>query len=267
MEEAPGEQYKKPVYDGDYAAAECSAFDDMFPTIDRMYSDQSPWNGILYPDHGEVYALPWQCETDSGTLHMWVYSQRFCYRLDKWVREIEGAIQLEYAVRNLGPFPLDFIYAAHCMLKAEEGARLELPFEYGAPCTTTFSDTPELGGYGNKVTWPIQTGFDISYTYPKSRREAFKVYFDQRIERGKCSYLYTDGSKLDVTFSSETLPYFGIWANYGAFKGMYNVAIEPCSGSYDRPDLARKHGQYSVLEGYGEYAWSIGFDMMVETKG
>ena len=262
LEETIGEVYKKPFYDGVYIDAECSAFDDMFPTIDRMICEQYPWVGTVCPDHGEVYALPWQSETDGDSLHLWVYSPRFCYRLDKWVRDEKGAIKVDYCASNLGPFPFDFIYAAHCMLKAENGARLELPFVEGSLCTTTFNtNAPELGSYGNKITWPTQDGFDLTYTYPKSRDLTFKVYFDQRISDGMCSYHYPDGLRLDVSFSNDTLPYFALWTNLGNFKNMYNIAIEPCSGSFDRPDLARKHGQYSVLEGNGKYSWFIAFDM------
>lgn len=33
--------------------------------------------------------------------------------------------------------------------------------------------------------------------------------------------------------------YLGVWTNTGGFENMYNVAIEPCSGAFDRADLAK----------------------------
>ena len=53
MAEAPGEKYRKLAYGGSYVAAECSAFDDMFPTIDPCICNDYPWQGAEYPDHGE----------------------------------------------------------------------------------------------------------------------------------------------------------------------------------------------------------------------
>ena len=35
--QAKSPKYKTLEYDGDFGEAECSGFDDMFPTIDRMY--------------------------------------------------------------------------------------------------------------------------------------------------------------------------------------------------------------------------------------
>jgi hypothetical protein len=263
LEESIGAKYKIPHYDGVYIDAECSAFDDMFPTVDRFRCDRYPWEGTVYPDHGEVYALPWEYRISENTLEMAVYSARFGYRLTKRIQSEGDAIRIDYEAHNLGPFPFDYIYMAHCMLKAEEGAVLKLPFHDGAPATVIFSDNESLGNYGEKIVWPITNGFDLSRTLPEASRTGFKVFFDQKTSGNQCEYQYKDGTKLKCRFSSDTLPYFALWANYGAFKDMYNVAIEPSSGVLDRPDIARKHGKYSELGAYATDCWTLKFDVEI----
>ena len=53
LEEAPGEAYRRLTLSGSYVEAECSAFDDMFPTIDPCDTA-----GFVYPDHGDVCRVP-----------------------------------------------------------------------------------------------------------------------------------------------------------------------------------------------------------------
>lgn len=108
LAQAESGQYKKPIYAGSYTDAECSGFDDMLPTIDPYVSTEYPWSGIEYPDHGEVYALNWQYEVLGDTLHMWVYSVRFSYRLDKWITEKEGGIIIAYQLTNLTEFEFNY---------------------------------------------------------------------------------------------------------------------------------------------------------------
>lgn len=258
LEQRPGTHYRKPSYAQDYTSAECSGFDDMFPTIDECACRRDPWKGIVYPDHGEVYSLPWEWEKNESCLHMWVYSVRFCCRLDKWIEETDcGGMRIRYQVRNNSPFPFSFLYAAHIMLHAEEGAALHVPYQRGAVCTTVFSDDERLGAYGQKVRWPEHNGMNMQITQPKSAKKGFKIYFDERTEGGLCRYQYRDGSAVTISFRG--LPYLAIWANYNAFLGMYNVAVEPASASMDSPAAAEDYGTATVLDAKGTYRFALEF--------
>jgi len=259
LEQATGQCYRKPQYAASYIDAECSAFDDMFPTIDECFGMEYPWHGTLYPDHGEVYSLPWQYEKLDDCLHMWVYSVRFSYRLDKFIYDKEGALRVAYKAHNLSPFAFSCLYAAHCMLKAEEGAVLEVPYEDGSRCTLIFSDIKQLGSYGDKIIWPAHNGWDLSRTPPKSAGVGYKIYFDQPMGESICTYAYPNGQRLRMRLKG--MPYFAIWANYGAFKGMYNVAVEPCTAALDSPFIAKAHGKGSSLPGGAAYEWEMEFDM------
>ena len=259
LEQDPGTAYRKPVYGGDYVAAECSAFDDMFPTIDAVICNEHPWKGVELPDHGEVYALKWEWEVLDDVLHMWVYSVRFGYRLDKWVEEQDGALHIRYQVQNLTDFDFNCIYAAHCMVAAEKGVVLEVPYEAGAAVTTIFSESGRIGKYSSKAAWPVHEGLDLSVFPGDDERDAYKYFFDEPAPEGKCVCRYPDGSALHFGFDCEAMPWLGVWTNPGGFKGLHNIALEPCTGAFDRPDVAKLHGKHSILKAKQKKDWYVSF--------
>lgn len=259
LEQDPGASYRKPVYAGSYVAAECSAFDDMFPTIDAIICNEYPWTGVELPDHGEIYALKWEWETVDDSVHMWVYSVRFGYRLDKWIEEKDGALLIRYKVENLTGFDFNYIYAAHCMVAACEGVVLEVPYKDGAPVTTIFSESGRIGRYGSKAVWPVYNGLDMSVFPSEEDRDAYKYFFDEPAPGGECVCRYPDGSALHFRFDHAAMPWLGIWYNPGGFKGLHNIAIEPCTGAFDRPDVAKLHGKQSILKGYETKEWFVSF--------
>ena len=254
MEQNPGEKYQKLSYAGEYVPAECSAFDDMFPTIDAFRCNQFPWNGAEMPDHGEVCGLPWDYEITGDSLKLSTYGVRFPYRFQKSVGEENGNIKISYKVTNLCPFDFDFVYAAHCMIAGEAEAEVTFPFSHGEICTGIFHEQHEFS-YGDKMTWQGCT------LPPKGDNRAYKFFFDKPIPEGWCKCTYKDGSFVKMVFPEDKLPWMGLWLNTGSFKNMYNIAFEPCSGTHDRPDIARQHGKFSVLPAKGTYEWFLKFEV------
>ena len=269
--QADGRSYKKLAYTGDYVAAECSGFDDMFPNIDEYEYMDFPWVGTMMPDHGEVCGLPWEYEIlESGNcLHFWVYSVRFAYRLDKWVRfEGDDEMTIEYEAKNLSPFDLDFIWAGHVMINAQQGAQITLPFKDGAKATCVFCSDESFAKAGDVLVWPQKSAIDGGQAQLNVTGErnldgrTYKYYFDEEASQGWCRYKYPDGTGLELKFDNSAVPYLGIWVNDGAFKGYHNIAFEPCTGTFDDPGRAKQHGQNSVLKEGGEYAWTISLKAM-----
>ena len=264
--QADGRNYKKLEYAGDYVAAECSGFDDMFPNIDEYEYKDFPWEGAVMPDHGEVCGLPWEYEIlESGNcLHCWVYSLRFAYRIDKWVRfNGDDELTMEYEAKNLSPFDLDFIWAGHIMINAQEGARITLPYKNGSEVTCVFCSDRLFAKPDDTLVWPQtvnangeQARLDITGERSTDGK-TYKYYFDEAVPEGWCKYTYSDGTGLELKFDNSAVPYLGIWVNDGAFKGYHNIAFEPCTGTFDDPGRAKQHGQNSVLQANGEYAWIV----------
>lgn len=260
----PGGRYLTPVYDGDYVRAECSGFDDMFPTIDEVYYERFPWTGVRIPDHGEVYALKWDHEIKENELSMGVCGVRLPYRLEKTIRFAdERTLCVEYRAVNLSGFPMDCLWAAHPMIRAEEGGRMIAPFADGAPATCVFSLDEGLGKYGSRIEWPRAVRRDgraqrLDETGAFSEKEnSYKIFFDEPAPEGWFTYVYPSGTALTLRFPPEKVPYLGLWVNEGYLHGFHNVAPEPCTGSWDRIDLARRHGQFGALAAYGEETWFL----------
>jgi hypothetical protein len=262
LSQGTNKKYKKLEYDGDYVAAECTGFDDMFPAIDAYYYDRYPWQGVRVPDHGEVCGLKWQALQTDAALTLYTHSPRFGYSFEKTVTEKNGALSIGYKVTNNTQFPFDFIYAAHCMIAAEKGGTIFFPgVKAGEKSTLVFSGGGKRGRYGSPFVWDAKDKTQVLTPEAGERDETYKFFFDDKRPEGRCEYRYAGGTVFALEYSADKLPYLGVWINNHAFHGLCSVAFEPCSGSFDRPDAARIRGQGSVLSPYASYEWNITFSV------
>lgn len=244
-----GEKYSHLAYDGNYVESECSAFDDMMPTID-------PWhNGIReYADHGEVCRLPWEYEiihksSEDNILHMIVNSLFGDYQFEKWYSQSKnGGLTISYKVTNLTSEPLPVLWACHMMLAAHENTYVSIPEIKNNPAEIMFSLHDVLGKKG--------TVLQLEQDHPLLKSEAFsedgssyKFYLQKPVE-GPITYG-------DVMITACGAPFVGLWMNNGSFKKMYNAAIELCTGGFDTPGEAMKRGQDVMLPARGERTWKI----------
>jgi hypothetical protein len=261
--QAPGQQYLVQPFDGDYVSGECTGFDDMFPTIDLCYYDRFPWQGTKMADHGEVWSLPWHHEVDGERLHFAVYGVRFPYKLEKWVSfRKDTVLRLEYRLTNLSPFDFDFVWAAHMMINLEEGAELVLP-DGVKGILGTFSLDGGFGTYGDEYDWPVGTlpdgtRKDFRLLESRSTRVAYKYYVKGRLPEGWCGLKYHRSDfSLALSFPAERVPYLGVLPNEGGWRDYYNIFLEPCTASFDRPDAARYRGEGATVAGRATYEWHL----------
>lgn len=267
--QAEGNSYKELEYDGDYVESECSGFDDMFPTIDKTYYINYPWKGVEIPDHGEVCGLKWDYTIEDNCLHMHVNGVRFPYKLEKWIRaDQDDDIRIDYKLTNSSDFDMDFIWAGHIMLNARDGAELLLPYEEGAEAICVFSSDVNLGQFGDTVVWPEtqkkdgkSQRLDITHKH-NARGNSYKYYFKEEMPDNWFGYRYPD-DKLEIIISlpKDKVPYLGIWVNEGSFKNYHSIAPEPCTGTFDKPEMAKSFGQNSVLKAKSEYSWFLRFEL------
>jgi len=263
MVQRPGEEYLLQPFDGDYVAGECSGFDDMFPTIDACYYDRFPWQGTKMADHGEVWSLPWEHQVEADNLYFAVYGVRFPYKLEKWVSFREDSLlRLDYRLTNPSPFDFDFVWAAHMMINIEEEAELVLP-EGVKSIVGTFSLTGNFGIYGDEFAWPIGTLPDSSQKdfrqlQPKSAKDTYKYYVKGRMPEGWCGLKYHQSDfSLALSFPVDQVPYLGVLPNEGGWRDYYNIFLEPCTTSFDRPDVARYRGETAIVQGNTTYEWHL----------
>jgi hypothetical protein len=241
----------------------------MFPTIDSMTYSDYPWQGVEMADHGEVCGLPWEVEIGADDLLMSVYGVRFPYKLEKRITfESEHVLRIDYRAINLSPFDFDFLWAAHPMIDTADGVEILVPYEGQQEARCIFSSDPQLGAYGDQLSWPEtlrKDGKNENLARIKAREQTnpleaktYKYFFKSRLPEGWCAIRYdSDGTELRFIFPEERVPFLGIWMNEGVFKDHYNVALEMCTGSMDRPDMAKLFRQNSILHGKSEYSWFL----------
>jgi hypothetical protein len=259
----PYEKYLIEPYDGDYVAAECSGFDDMFPTIDRCFYESYPWQGTSIPDHGEVWSIPWDHSVVDDTLYFATCGVRFPYKLEKWIHFTDDVIlRIDYRLTNLSNFDFDFMWAGHTMFYLEEGCELALPPGV-KHVVSTMSYSGALGTYGDEFEWPTfrlpdGTRRDLRRIRPKRAKDTEKYFIKGKMPEGWCAVRYPESNfTLALSFPVTQVPYLAILPNEGGWRDLYNIFLEPCTASFDRLDVARLHGQFSTVKAKSTYEWYL----------
>ena len=256
------EIYRDQPFDGTFVDGECSGYDDMFPTIDICQYENKPWEGVKMADHGEVWSLPWEVsESDSSSLKMSVKGVHFPYELEKSISFInENKLRLDYTLTNSSPFDFEFLWAGHLMINIEEGTRVLVPEDCRETITVL---TNGKGTFGDINNWPLFKDihgkpYRADISRPKEINGFEKYYFNNKLKDGWCELKYPGNKNiLKISFPVGTVPYLGILMNEGGWDDLYNIIIEPCTICYDRPDVAKKHGQVSKVKAFGKYLWYI----------
>lgn len=237
LEQAKGEKYLTLTPEGSYIDSECSAFDDMFPTIDPC-----EMNGKRYLDHGEVCRIAHSYEIKGERLVMNCRANEVNAEFSKEIAATDKGIVIYYRIKNLNDEPLPYIWAGHMMFHAREGAQVFSNEPGGSGICKIFGDMPEE--------------FKAAGKYSEDG-ESYKYYIAAPFSPLECGIDYKNGEKLTVSFDGEAVKWFGVWINNGSFKGMYNIALEPCTAPYDSPIKAENAGAGSVIEGGGEVRFTM----------
>lgn len=257
-------QYCMAKYGMGYLEGECAGVDEMFPNIDEFFYDNEPWKGVCFPDHGEVWALPWKIEYQPDKIIFSSYGIKLPYQLIKQVSwEDNNTLNMNYTVKNLSSFKMDYIWAAHMMLAGEKGAFFSFP-DGLSKAYTTMSDSGTIGRYGDTFFYPFikktdGTVYDISTYRGEDADDYQKFYFADALPEdiGWGTINYPDGYKLTVEFPTDRVPYLGAIQAEGGKLDLRCMFLEPCTGAFDRPDLAKMHSMNSVLNPYEEHKWYL----------
>ena len=263
----PGEVYRKTGYGDGYETGEVSGFDEMFPTITKCRCENPFAYGVdvadvvEIPDHGEVWSIPWEYETEGDTVRLQVNGVRFPYRLEKIVSLSGAVIHIEYAAENLSGSDFDFIWAAHPLFNASEGMEIIVP--EGMNEIINSVPGPRFKEYGERLSFPVARLADGNEfrcdAVPAQNDTGYqKYYFSGKVGEGWC-LLYDRGHRLNIglSFPADTVPYLGMWVNEGGWEGQYNIAPEPATGGMDSVDAAKKWGMNSVLKPGEPYRWHL----------
>lgn len=256
--QSPKDQLTIPTYGSKFSDYDSSGFDDVFPSIDECID---PVTKETIPDHGEVWALPWQVKEEETALIFTVTSPKFSYRLSKKVELKENRLCFGYVLENLGGDTFYFIWTPHALLRASTNIRI-LVEQHLKKVISVEHSTEHLGEWGTIHEFPItkskKTGknIDLSLVEPVTVQNCEKFYFTEKVKAGVCGIINDETRRyLKYFYPPEKIPYLGIWKTHGGYRGDYNIALEPCTGVYDNLYVAKSIRKVSSVDGYKQFDW------------
>jgi hypothetical protein len=256
---------RRPMYGDYYPDCDTSGWDECFPTISEVFYPEPPWTGILVPDHGEVWALPWSWESQGDILRLWVHGVRFPYRFERSMDFSDpDRVVVTYVVQNFAPFEFKCFWSMHPTFNVTPATRILLPPQ--SRVRVELSTDDRLGLFLAEHAWPMtvdRLGQEVDMSLMGSIDQGFgDKLFTTPLSEGWAAF--TDPSTqqyLAFTFCRHEVPHVGICANRGAWsaggKPYFALMLEPCNGWPDRLDLAMTRGRHITVPALGQWSWSV----------
>jgi hypothetical protein len=250
--EIPTESY----YDVPYADSWYAGWDECFPAVAAGKYPGKPYEGIVVPDHGELWGLPTTAvPTKNGITTVW-HGLRFGYRLTRKLFLEEASLVAEYVLINLSPFEFRFVWAQHALLSMHSPLQVQL--DRGAPFR--FSHDHHGKVINAPFAWPTTgEGDDLAQPANLPPKRGWKVFSEDPIS-SQAKVVYPDrGRQLRIEYKTDEngpAGYWGLWINTGGWDGQKNLAIEATTGRFDAVDQAVKDGSAGHVGPGGRCDWS-----------
>jgi galactose mutarotase-like enzyme len=261
----PADRPFKPVdYGASFVDQDMSGWDEMFPTINAChYPLDGPYKNAALPDHGEVWALPWErVEAAPAALAFQVSGRALPYRLTRTMSLPDAqTLRLDYAVENTGDVQLAGLWAAHPQFTAPPATAIRLP-----DSTDTVIAVQPLGDWcpvGTRLQWPVATAPEdqrirLDRVTSAQAQTSRKVYLPPDDPVSWARLIETDANHwLHMAWDVSRVPYLGIWVDEGRYNPALTIAFEPSTGFYDDLSLASEKGRVPSLAPGDTSEWSI----------
>lgn len=256
-------------YGARYDAYDYSGWDECFPRIGECFYPEAPWRGILVPDHGELWTLPWQTEFSDGILHQSVHGVHFPYRFERRIDFNGGSrLGIAYRVENHAPFPFKAFWSAHPMLAVTPMSRFLLP--EGPRVRVEVSKHQWLGSYLAEHPWPLtrdHRGREVDLgRIGSAAQDHVDKLFSTRLSDG-WGAMYDEASQdfFVWRFRPDDVPFVGVCAIRGRWPTEDHSTliglVEPCTGWPDRLDVAIDRGEHQTFSPGDGLTWCLALDV------
>jgi hypothetical protein len=260
----PERGYQEPMYGSGWAEYDMSGWEDCIPTVAASEYPEPPWEGIPLPEHGEVWALPWDARATDEAVELIIHGVRLPYRFEKSI-SIEGnGVCLHHRLVNPSAFPIRYIWATHPLFDVRPGTHIVLPKVTSV--LLDWSRNDRLGSYLDELSWPVAQDtqgrpVQLDRIGESQLGYADKLYTSQ-VTEGWCGlYDPENGNAVVLTFDARQLPYVGVWINQGGYPvdgvPCYNVALEPTCGYPDLLDVACSQGAAATIAPGQQQEWTV----------
>ncbi len=238
---APANRAFQPLaYGTSFVAQDMSGWDEMLPTIDTCpYPVPGLFAGTALPDHGEIWALPWDTVAlQPDAVALAVTGRGLPYQLTRTMRAITASVvRLEYEVRSTGSETLALLWAAHPQFTADAGTRIVLPPEVQTVYNVLQTDS--WGAPGSCYAWPqalTRRGEPFALDHLSDpHRPGYRKFYVLPDQPVSCAALVQSSGMhwLRLSWDSGQIPYLGIWIDECSFNSVSTIALEPSTGFYD----------------------------------
>ncbi|HMP39407.1 MAG TPA: DUF5107 domain-containing protein [Roseiflexaceae bacterium] len=227
----------------------CGGWDELFP-------NDAPTDvaGDSYPDHGELWSMPYDWQVDQGAgevvLRMWRSGVVTPTRIEKQIvlRAAESHLQIRSQIHNDGARPLDFLWKLHPALRISPASRIDLPAGR-VLVDAVFRD--RLAPTTAEFRWPhaIADGTPVDMRQvPPAEAHTCDFYYAVDLAAGWCALTDTAAAAgFGLAFDPQVFRSVWVFGAYGGWRGLYTTILEPCSGYPYRLEDAIAQGTASML--------------------
>lgn len=244
----PMRAVKQMSFGASFVDQDMSGWDEMMPTINACRLD-----GVQFPDHGEVWSIPWQEEPSGNEVALSVNGVNAPYLLWRSAALVnDHTLRLRYRLTNLGEQPLPYLWAAHPQFAADAQTRIVLPPQVSR-VVNVMGEASEWGLSGDRFEWPqaaLSNGQrrQLDRVGPVENRTCRKFYVPPEQPVGWAALMHEGlGCQMRLEWSPEDAPYLGIWVDEGTYNARPVAALEPATAYYDSLDRGVVNGTAPVL--------------------
>jgi galactose mutarotase-like enzyme len=245
-------------YGAEFVSQDMSGWDEMMPTISAC-----EWQGTHLPDHGEVWSIPWQLDSAQGELSLSVAGVTLPYRFSRSAALITpGCLELRYHLTNTGQDDLPYLWTAHPQFAADPLTRIIFPPEVTQVVNVIEGD-PVWGKAGDLCGWPVSDSangqpWDLDRVRSTDNHSCRKFYVPPEQPVTWAALLHEGlHCQLRLDWSSDAVPYLGLWVDEGTFNSSPVAALEPSTGYYDSLVRAVQNHRANVLGPGKSASWDL----------
>lgn len=220
-------------------------------------------------DHGELWFSEWDLSIEQATpeqgsilfstncLITPAHIQKRCI-----LHNDQPYFDMEYLIENKGPSSFDFMFKIHAAVDISAGDQIELPVKR---CVMENTGLPSRIPPGETFLWrqygPDGIEPDMAVVPAKSVQLAELIY-GLDLEAGRCGLRRPGkGVRISWHFDPKALPTVWTFASYGAWRGLYTLIFEPCSGYPLLLSEAREKGIVNTLEPGASFHTTVRFQV------
>ncbi|MBI5668381.1 MAG: hypothetical protein HZC41_10270 [Chloroflexi bacterium] len=255
-------------YGAPFVEQDMSGWDEMFPTIGACpYPLAGRYRNSPLPDHGEVWAIPWDVEavmTDSICLS--VMGRALPYRLVRTTQVFsDQRVRLAFEVVNTGSEPIVALWAAHPQFVVDDNTRIRLP--ESVKRVINVHQTRDWGTVGQSYPWSEAQAEDghwhrLDCIGTADRHNCRKFYLppDEPVSWAALQQ-GDDGDWIRLSWDARSVPYLGIWVDEGTYNAAPTAALEPATGFYDSLDWAWQNNRVMHLPPNEPIRWYLNIEV------